>query len=116
MHKDAIFNSVTVGCIPNFSSLINARASVCPVLMAWICSFDRAVRFRAHNTFAEQKVVALHPRQATEVSCCARCLFLPSAPHTQLQDLSSLCILVSCRKDTYGVFSEPVDPEEVCLL
>ena len=34
---------------------------------------------------------------------------------SQLQDSSSLCVLVSCRKDTYGVFSEPVDPEEVCL-
>jgi hypothetical protein len=75
VHEDAIFNSVTVGGIPIFSSLITARASVCPVLMDWICSFDRAVRFRAHNTFTEQKVVALHPRQATEVSCCARCLF-----------------------------------------
>ena len=59
--KMPFLNSVTVGCIPVFSSLINACASVCPVLMAWICSFDRAVRFRAHNTFAEQKVVALHP-------------------------------------------------------
>jgi hypothetical protein len=55
------FNSFTVGCIPNFLSLINACASNRPVLMGWICSFDRAVRFRAHDTFAEQKVVALHP-------------------------------------------------------
>jgi hypothetical protein len=92
VHKDAIFNSViTVGGIPIFSSLINARASVCPVLMAWICSFDRAVRFRAHNTFAEQKVVALHPRQATEVSCCARCLFFFQLPILSSRT-SHLCV------------------------
>lgn len=23
--------------------------------------------------------------------------------------------LLNCRKDTYGVFSDPVDPEEVCV-
>lgn len=60
VHKDAIFNSLSVGCIPNFSCLINAPASDCAV-RGWMCSFDRAVRFRAHNTSAEQKVVALHP-------------------------------------------------------
>ena len=26
------------------------------------------------------------------------------------------CKIIDCRKDTYGVFSEPVDPEEVRLL
>lgn len=91
VHKDAILNSVTVGCIPVFSSLINACASVCPVLMGWICSFDRAVRFRAHNTFAEQKVVGLHPRQATEVSCCARCLFFLQLPILSSRT-SHLCV------------------------
>ena len=61
VHKDAIFNSFTVGCIPISLSLINACAFDRPVLMGWICSLDRAFRFRAHNTFAEQKVIGLHP-------------------------------------------------------
>lgn len=51
------------------------------------------------------------------MSCCARCLFFPQFVHSQKQYLrSEVGFLVSCRKDTYGVFSDPVDPEEVCVL
>lgn len=86
-----------------------------------------AIRFWAHYTIAGQKVAGFHPRQAAEVSSVLplieshlqfpfTCFSLGQCVHNCCSSIFHRIYWFAIRKDTYGVFAEPVDPEEVCFI